>query len=698
MKRLFAFVLFGVFAAVGVFAQIDFLSPIEGVWSNKQMLVIDNANQGDYYYSVDGSDPEAFGFAYDGPVLLDVTGEVRVNVTHVLPNGKKESAIIEYAVNPDNADNTDYCDFITTFFDSGIINYSAGSILNIPDNLLFSLGLPPDSYLNGKKLSVNADCVLSRYVPCVIYDSRLEKKYRFIIKIFPQSAGLSSSKDVPFTITDWETITFTDDNLLYKIDSEYWELPKKPKILDRTVSHMISWQPLEYDSSNPIEFFVLPPKPQIITEKNEDGSVTYTVVGDDSYTLSLRSKENGKYQEFFKKLGLDVFVGDRAYGKAEIGVFSNSVYQGKIEETYSIDKRPPITPEIKSTAKAFYSRDAVNLQITAEKNSELYIAVSEPFSIENGDVQYSIDSPILKNLSFSDYKLNKSNVFKVNWTQRGMAPVFYKIRAFSKNGFSSSPVVEYSVIIDQSNFYFDKTADAELAEGTVEHPFTSVEQCAKGLSKNRSVTLKVKGEMFIDKQYTLESNIEIIDDGDASLVFGPEGSFVLKGATLTLNGFNLSNQADKSVVNIVPFFKLEKAVLNLKDCVVSADFSKNGTVIDSSNSIINLENIIASVNAVNYSSFISGVKSRITLNKSSVAVSGETNVIISATDGNVSARNNKFFITGRTGRIAELFGVKASFVENKFNGNFLSSSDAQSPIFKNKTTTLTDKDNEKIGF
>lgn len=698
MKRLFAFVLFVVFVIAGAFAQIDFLSPIEGVWSNKQMLVIDNANQGDYYYSVDGSDPEAFGFAYDGPVLLDVTGEVRVNVTHVLPNGKKESAIIEYAVNPDNAETADYKDFVTTFFDSGILNYSAGSILSIPENLLFSLGLPPDSYLNGKKLSVMSDCVLSRYVPCVIYDSAQEKKYRFIIKIFPQSAGVAANRDVPFSVTDWETISFDDENLLYKIDSEYWELPKKPKKIDRSISHMISWQPLEYDSSNPIEFFVLPPKPQIVTEKNPDGSVSYTVVGDDSYTLSLRSLDSGKYQEMFKKIGLDVFVGDRAYGKADIGVFSNSVYQGKIEETYAIDKRSPITPEIKSTAKAFYSRDAVNLEIISEKNSDLYIAVSEPFLIENGDVQYSIDSPILKNISFNEYKLNKSNIFKVNWTQRGVSPVFYKIRAYSKNNYSSSPVVEYSVIIDQSNFYFDKTADAELAEGTVEHPFTSVEQCAAGLLKNRSVTLKLKGEMFVDKQYTLESNIEIIDDGDGSIVFGPEGSFLLKGATLTLSGFNLTNQTDKSITNIVPFFKLETAVLNMKDCLVSADFTKNATIIDSYNSIVNLSNIIASVNSSVYSSFISAVKSRITVNSCSIASSAETCVIISATKGNVSAEENNLFITGNAGRIAELFGVKASFVNNKFTANFAGNSDSQTAIYKNKATSLTDKDNEKIGF
>ena len=40
------------------------------------MLVIETDGVGDYYYSLNGSDPETFGFAYDGPVLIDLDGPV----------------------------------------------------------------------------------------------------------------------------------------------------------------------------------------------------------------------------------------------------------------------------------------------------------------------------------------------------------------------------------------------------------------------------------------------------------------------------------------------------------------------------------------------------------------------------------------------------------------------------------------------
>lgn len=44
-------------------AEINLLSPVKGEWANRQMLVIDNSDGGDFLYSVDGADPETFGFA-----------------------------------------------------------------------------------------------------------------------------------------------------------------------------------------------------------------------------------------------------------------------------------------------------------------------------------------------------------------------------------------------------------------------------------------------------------------------------------------------------------------------------------------------------------------------------------------------------------------------------------------------------------
>ena len=43
---------------------------------------------------------------------------------------------------------------------------------------------------------------------------------------------------IPFEIKDWDTIIFTNEDYIYKIDSDYWALPKHPHKLDRSVSQL----------------------------------------------------------------------------------------------------------------------------------------------------------------------------------------------------------------------------------------------------------------------------------------------------------------------------------------------------------------------------------------------------------------------------------------------------------------------------
>ena len=126
MKKKFftGFIFFFTLLAKPLFltGEIKLLSPAEGEWANRQMLVIDNSDGGDFFYSVDGADPETFGFAYDGPVLLDVAGDVQLNITRITNDGKKEKSFISYTVNSDDGSRASYHDFVQTFYDGGILN------------------------------------------------------------------------------------------------------------------------------------------------------------------------------------------------------------------------------------------------------------------------------------------------------------------------------------------------------------------------------------------------------------------------------------------------------------------------------------------------------------------------------------------------------------------------------------------------
>ena len=688
------------FFAAPLAAEINLLSPVEGVWANRQMLVIDNSTGGDFFYSIDGADPETFGFAYDGPVLLDVAGDVQLTVSKISSNGKKETSRIFYSVNVDDGSSASYKDFIQTFYDGGILNYSAGSELEIPREFQFYLGLSEgglENYMPARSLKLASSSVLSRYIPCTIFDKERNVKYRFIIKTYPQSAGIYSRRDVPFEISDWETVSFTDNNLIYKIDSEYWSLPEEPVHLDRSVSHMISWQPLEYDAGNPIEFFVLPPKPEVVRDEADDGSVVYYLRGDDSYGLGILNEQDDSYSELFTNVGIDAFYGDAVEGSLTLGVFSNSVYQGKFSVSYNINRRPPQIPVIKSNAEGFVSRGSVDVKITGAKGADLFIALSEPLTLDESDFSYTAEDEIFKQVTLGAFKKVKGDSFSLRWAQNGLNPVYYKVAAYSRTDDNASSPIEFAVVIDQSNYYFDASGTG-VPDGTVAHPFTDFKQLAEALTKQRVVKLSVKGEMQINEAYNVSANFELMNGGDARLKFGPEGSLIVKASTLEISDFRILNTADNSKKSIVPMFKLENSVLTMKDCIIGADFARNGTVIDANNAIINISDTMASANAVSYVSFISAVKSRIAMKKSSINTNAETSVVISANGGNVTAQKNDFTVSGGNGRIAELFGVTAVFKDNKFKANLTNTASKTVPLYVNKSTKLTDEKNSVQGF
>ena len=697
----FCFILF--VTSFPLWAEINLISPVSGVWANKQMLVIDNSNGGDFFYSIDGADPETFGFAYDGPVLLDVSGEVKLNITCISSDNKKEKKSVSYTVNANDGSKTTYKDFIQTFFSAGILNYSAGTQLEIPTELLFYIGNVTENnsnenFIPARTLQLSSYSVLSRFIPCTVYDQERDLKYRFIIKTYPQSAGVYSRRDVPFEISDWETITFIDNNFIYKVDSEYWGLPTEPVKIDRRSSHMISWQPLEYEQGNPVEFFVLPPRPEIIKQELDDGCFIYSIRGDPSYSLSVLNEASGEYSELFTKIGVDAFYGDEVNGTLTLGIFANSVYQGEISVSYDINRKPPLLPVIKTNAEGFVTRGSVDVRITGTPGSELYIALSEPLVLEDSEKTYKKDDEIFKKVTLGEYKRVKKDNFSLRWTQNGANPVYYKVSAYSKTDGNISNPVEFAVVIDQSNYYFDSLSDSSVADGTLAHPYTDFDQFADLLLSQRTMKLIVKGEMLINKPYFISANFGIIDGGNAKIKFGENGSLTLKGSTLEILDCRISNVCDKTKISIEPLIKLENSVLTMKNCVISMEFAKNGTVVEGTNGIINVSDSIVSVNAISYVSFIVSVKTRVSLQNCSINTNAETTIIISADGGNINALKNNFLVSGGNGRIAELFGVTAIFKENNFKARFTNEASKVLPIYVNKNSKLTAQRNTTEGF
>ena len=105
-KILTFFVIF-LWSIGNVFAKdssLQVLSPVEGVWANKQALILDVPEGVEVYYSFTGSDPLDFGFAYDGPVVLNATGSVPLRLAAVYQDGSVQQIKISFTVNqPESA-------------------------------------------------------------------------------------------------------------------------------------------------------------------------------------------------------------------------------------------------------------------------------------------------------------------------------------------------------------------------------------------------------------------------------------------------------------------------------------------------------------------------------------------------------------------------------------------------------------------
>lgn len=691
MKKILLF-LAGLFCAAMLSAEIKVISPLEGEWANKQMLVIDTSDGSDCFYSLNGSDPSLEGFAYDGPVLIDLTGNITVRITNLY----HESKTINLKVTPEYPALEDERNFVYSFMETGVLNYLSGAEINIPATMRYTFETVPESFIAGKTLGYSEDCSLSRFIPCTVTNGK--QFWHFFIRTNPKSSGSYSRRDLPFSIRNWDTVVFEDDSLLFKFDDEFWNLPKENRILDRSVNHVIYWQSLSYEPGNPVEFYELPARPELVRTVNPDKSITFSLKGDESYTMSHVAGDSSFY-ELFPDLCADTFEGDYINDSSKVAVYADSVYQGTMILSYEIDKRLPAFPVFTSTAQGFHSRGAVNLNVRTSGKSVLYVAVSEPYELTENTNLYEKNSPVFENVKADEFvECGKTKDLLLN--AAGENPVFYKVRAYSRIGNTVSDVAEYSVIIDSYNFYFDEAGDSLVSDGTKEHPFTSFEQCLGKIREYRSVTMYIKGRIRLPAGKTeMFSNCEVIGLENAVLEFVPDSSLVVKNSSLQISNCLVTSSGNGGKRRASPvLIKLENSVLDIKDCQVSVSGEKNCTVIDSSSSIVRMKNSLFSLSASTYASLLSSAQTRVDIKSCKFGVVSDTAVVFSVRGSSFNLKDSQVRVTGTIGRVCELFDVKAVISGNNFSADLKRHTGNENPLYVDKSVRLTESDNYIQGF
>lgn len=699
LVAMFFLVLFVVFVPKA-FSQ-SVVNPGNGVWANRQILVLDLPGGMNAYYSLSGNDPESYGFAYDGPVLLDVEGDVYLRVVFVSADGKKLNENIFYTVKnaPLPKDSAAY-DFIENVVANGLVDYTAGTNFSIPSSLEYSFGNGDESFQPGTSLFLPADSVVQRTVSCTVSDGT--SFWKFAVRINPSLSGIFSRKDVPFTIEDWKTVRFTDMNLIYRIDDKWWEQPKIPLTLDRSVSHMISWQSVDYSSENPVKFFVLPPKPKINVETEPNGVKYIRSQGDSGYKFGIVDGD-GDISGLYDSVRFDTFQGDLFSGSVRTGVYYDSVYQGEIGIDFRVNKRLPSKPVISSSAEGGWARKAVTLDIKKSSELELFVCVQGPLIVEegwkNGDVMFS----------FIEEEFKKLNSGKILLSPSIDGAVAYKVSAYAmdSNG-NKSGTSEYSVVIDSCNYYVDMETGMRLsvpADGTSERPFGTFSELLSHIDGSGFVRINLKGMMEMPcEKFELTSNMEILGSDDARIFFPENASLVVRDASLAISDC-LITYAEKSSSDETVFsenhslFSLERGVLIFDSVDLSAIFGKNGVIVDSSSSVVTIKDSGITGSANNYSACVAAVDSKISVKNSKITTVASTGVSFTCQGGLFELRKSRCSVIGVMGRIAELFNTHSSITDNEFSAQLKKTMGNGKAIYMDaKNLSVEDFSNSSSGF
>ena len=87
------------------------------------------------------------------------------------------------------------------------------------------------------------------------------------------------------------------------------------------------------------------------------------------------------------------------------------------------------------------------------------------------------------------------------------------------------------------------------------------------------------------------------------------------------------------------------------------------------------------------------MNSYVILRDSVINTSADTSVIISASQGSVDSINNQLKVTAKTGRIAELFGVKGDFEKNVYKYSLAEPSAGLDMVFASRDSVLKEAEN-----
>lgn len=688
------------------FADVKIMNPVPGTWANKQVLMIEASEGESVFYSLSGEDPLESGFAYDGPVFIDLSGEVKITVAAIDNSKKKTAYSVEYTVvEPDYeglAENQ--ISFVRKVTARPKFDLPCGTILPVPDGVSYSFALDSDTYVeNASDLFVSDLNTVDRYSP-VALNMPNGQNYRFILHSIPVIQGEYSKREVPFRIVDWSKIEFTDRKMIYSVDGSWWKGWKEEVIIDRNVPHTVQWQNVDYNSSNPIETFVIPASPAIKTVINNDRTVTLSLAGSDDFRIAeCENKDklttSSVAKGLYKEIVFDCYKGEKYSESFPFDVYYDNVYQGTLIAGITVSKQKPASPVIDYGVSSF-SRDNVKVSITTEDDLTVYYYIYPGYSLTIDDVIENnvakLESIVTKDKEAVYKCLEETTLDVVNDSENAMA---YVVTAYAVDKWQNvSDAATEFFIIDRVNFFLGSRVTKAMPDGTVLHPFNNLKDLENIVNDNKFTRIIVLDSSDkISDDIVFKSNVEIAGTNSTSLKFDCDSTLNVENASLCLNTVVLEKDfADECQVNT--FINGTTALVDLKDCEIIYNGGKNATALNLSNSVLSVADSGITVNASEYACCISQRNTSSTIKKARLVTVCSTGVNVSCKNGTFNMTESNCQVNGTFGRVAEFFAVKGSVTNCDFTALNLLKNLNTKALWLDEKSSVTQKGNKVKGF
>ncbi len=684
-----------------LFAEVTVVNPAPGSYANLQTLVIEAGEGEEIYYSFSGSDPLSQGFAYDGPVVLDVTGNVDLRVASIDRERQKSETQVSFFVEPSEPENEEKKAFLKSFETGPCFDLQAGSKISVPFSMSYSF-FQAKKFEKGRELSVSKKATMERYVPINLSDGT--KVWRYVIHAFSGESGALSRQEVPFKIDGWSKVVLTDPKRIYSLDGAWWQGAGKAVSLDRSVMNEILFQSADYSPENPVTKISLPKKPSLSLRRQSDGSVKISIAPETenaqkfSLSSSTLAKKKLLSQGLYSELYLDAFPGEKLEALFPIDIYYDKVFQGTLYAEAVINRLAPDFPIIKSSASSSYSRDDVLVSATCGPKLKLYCSVSDP-------VEVKPDAPKLNGLKFPKAQYNLYGGQKIALFGDTEKVLAYKVSFYSEDEAGvKSETAEYSVIIDKYNYYVDPDSNAAQADGSPFAPFKDLSRVAKIIRSKPFSRFFIKGSVsFPAGEISVVNNVEFCGLGDARARLPANCAILMKNAGLFAQNIiwekdaapSLSKKPRAASPSMTNFFILESSAATFKNCEVIARFSGDGKAFNCSSSSLRLESTGVTADAEGYACAVNASgSSKISVESSRVLSVGDTAVVFSSTGGTWLLQKNFAQVSGRMGRPAEFIDSTVTMTENQFFSDVQNRGSEFKPVYTSgKTQFLEDKGN-----